>query len=142
MEKYIIRKNVDSKYGYDLVIVSEEGSETVKELTSKTTDGYLRLPENPLGQKMIALKKLETHNGDYELEKYEGRHTSNKDSSNSSTKKEDFLNALALCLSDEERKTFNELCEKALSRFEVFKKKEMLKKQIAEMQAKLKELKD
>ena len=37
--------NLVSKYGYDLVIVSEDGSETVKELTSKTTDGYLRLPE-------------------------------------------------------------------------------------------------
>lgn len=140
MEKYIIRNNADSKYGYDLVIVSEDGSETVKELTSKTTDGYLRLPENPLGQKMIALKKLGSE--DYVLEKYEGRHTSSKGSSTGSTKKEDFLNALALCLDADERKTFNELCEKALSRFEVFKKKEMLKKQIAEMQAKLKQFND
>ena len=139
MEKYIIRANSNSKYGYDLVIVSEDGSETIKELTSKTTDGYLRLPENPLGQKMVALKKLGSE--DYELQQYEGRHTSSKGSSNGTTKKEDFLNALALCLSEEERKTFNELCEKALSRFEIFKKKEMLKKQIAEMQAKLKDLK-
>lgn len=140
MEKYIIRANSNSKYGYDLVIVSEDGSETIKELTSKTTDGYLRLPDNPLGQKMIALKKLGFE--DYELQQYEGRHTSSKGSSNGSTKKEDFLQALALCLDKDERKTFNELCEKALSRFEVFKKKETLKKQIAEMQAKLAEFND
>ena len=140
MEKYIIRNNADSKYGYDFVIVSEDGSETVKELTSKTTDGYLRLPENPLGQKMIALKKLSSE--DYELQQYEGRHTSSKGSSNGTTKKDDFLQALALCLDKDERKTFLELCAKAKSRFDVFKKREMLKKQIADMQAKLAEFKD
>ena len=140
MEKYIIRNNADSKYGYDFVIVSEDGSETVKELTSKTTDGYLRLPENPLGQKMIALKKLGSE--DYELQQYEGRHTSSKGSSNGTTKKDDFLQALALCLDKDERKTFLELCAKAKSRFDVFKKREMLKKQIADMQAKLAEFKD
>jgi len=140
MEKYIIRNNADSKYGYDFVVVSEDGSETVKELTSKTTDGYLRLPENPLGQKMVALKKLGSE--DYELQQYEGRHTSSKGSSNGPTKKDDFLQALALCLDKDERKTFLELCAKAKSRFDVFKKREMLKKQIADMQAKLAEFKD
>lgn len=135
MEKYIIRNNVDSKYGYDFVVVSEDGSETVKELTSKTTDGYLRLPDNPLGQKMIALKKLGSE--DYELQQYEGRHTSSKGSSNGSTKKEDFLQALALCLDNGERILFLDLCEKAKSRFEIFKKKEALKKQIAEAEAAL-----
>ena len=140
MEKYIIRNNVDSKYGYDFVIVNEDGSEIVKELTSKTTDGYLRLPDNPLGQKMIALKKLGTD--DYELQQYEGRHTSSKGSNGGSTKKEDFLQALSLCLDKDERKLFLELCEKAKSRFEIFKKREMLKKQIAEMQAKLAEFND
>jgi len=137
MEKYIIRANSNSKYGYDLVIVSEDGTETIKELTSKTTDGYLRLPENPLGQKMVSLKKLGSE--DYELQRYEGRHTSNRGSSNGPTKRDDFLQALALCLDKDERKVFLELCTKAKSRFEIFKKREMLKKQIAEMQAKLEE---
>ena len=140
MEKYVIRANSNSKYGYDLVIVSEDGSETVKELTSKTTDGYLRLPENPLRQKMIALKKLGSE--DYELQQYEGRHTSSKGSSNGTTKKDDFLQALALCLSKEERKTFLELCEKAKSRFEIFKKKEALKKQIAQAEEALKQFEE
>lgn len=140
MEKYIIRNNSNSKYGYDFVIVNEDGTETIKELTSKTTDGYLRLPENHLGQKMIALKKLGSE--DYELQQYEGRHTSSKGSSNGSTKKDDFLQALALCLDKDERKTFLELCTKAKSRFDVFKKREMLKKQITDMQAKLAEFKD
>ena len=140
MEKYVIRANSNSKYGYDLVIVSEDGSETVKELTSKTTDGYLRLPENPLGQKMIALKKLGSE--DYELQQYEGRHTSSKGSSNGTTKKDDFLQALALCLSKEERKMFLELCEKAKSRFEIFKKKEALKKQIAQAEEALKQFEE
>ena len=140
MEKYIIRNNVDSKYGYDLVIVSENGNETVKELTSKTTDGYLRLPENPLGQKMIALKKLGSE--DYELQQYEGRHTSSKGSSNGYTKKDDFLQALSLCLDKGERILFLDLCEKAKSRFEIFKKKEMLKKQIAQAEEALKQFND
>lgn len=138
MERYIIRANSNSKYGYDLVIVSEDGSETVKELTSKTTDGYLRLPENPLGQKMVALKKLGSE--DYELQQYDGRHISSKGSTGGN-KKEDFLQALALCLNEDERKTFLELCAKAKSRFEIFKKREMLKKQIEEAQAALKDLK-
>ena len=140
MEKYIIRNNVDSKYGYDLVIVSENGNETVKELTSKTTDGYLRLPENPLGQKMIALKKLGSE--DYELQQYEGRHTSSKGSSNGYTKKDDFLQALSLCLDKGERILVLDLCEKAKSRFEIFKKKEMLKKQIAQAEEALKQFND
>ena len=142
MEKYIIRKNSDSKYGYDFVEVHEDGSEVVTELRSKTTDGYLRFPSNPLGQIMIAIKKLEAHDGDYELEQYNGRHRGGTSNSGSSSKHEDLLNALALCLDAEERDMFLELCAKAKSRFEVFKKKEMLKKQIAEMQAKLAEFED
>lgn len=142
MEKYIIRANSNSKYGYDFVEVHDDGSETVTELRSKTTDGYLRFPSNPLGQIMIAIKKLEAHNGDYELEQYQGRHRGGTSGGGTSSKHEDLLNALALCLDDDERTTFLELCEKAKSRFEVFKKKEMLKKQIAEMQAKLAEFDD
>lgn len=132
MRKYTIKYNESSKYHYDLVIVDDNNNETIVELTSKTTDGYLRLPENELGQKMIALKKLGTT--DYELQKYEGRHTSG---THTSTSKDDFLKALALCLNEDERKTFNDLLEKAKSRLVIFKKKEALKKQIADAQAAL-----
>ena len=132
MRKYTIKYNESSKNHYDLVIVDDNNNETIVELTSKTTDGYLRLPENDLGQKMIALKKLSTT--DYELQKHESRRAS---SSHTSTSKDDFLKALALCLNEDERKTFNDLLEKAKSRFAIFKQKETLKKQIAEAQAAL-----
>lgn len=135
--KYVVKAKEGTKYGYVLVITNEDGNETVKELTSKTTDGYLRLPENELGQKMIALKKLEGVT-ELELQKYEGRHSSE---SGPKEKKADLLEALALCLDKEERDTFITLCEKAKARFEVFKKKEALKKQIEAAQAALKELK-
>lgn len=45
MKNYII-KNVNSKFGYDFVQRDNNGTETFRaEITSKTTDGYFRLPK-------------------------------------------------------------------------------------------------
>ena len=142
MERYVIRANGASKYGYDFVEIRDDGSEVVTELRSKTTDGYLRFPSNPLGQIMIAIKKLEAHDGDYELKQYEGHHRGGTSNGGTSTKHEDLLNALALCLDKEERETFTTLCEKAKTRFEIFKKKEALRKQIEAAQAALAAIED
>lgn len=45
MKNYII-KNINSKFGYDFVQRDNNGTETFRaEITSKTTDGYFRLPK-------------------------------------------------------------------------------------------------
>lgn len=45
MKNYII-KNINSKFGYDFVQRDNKGTETFRaEITSKTTDGYFRLPK-------------------------------------------------------------------------------------------------
>ena len=58
----IVRRKEGTKYGY--VFIGENDKEI--EITSKTTDGYLRLPkESPW--KMISLKQLEKSEGDFVL---------------------------------------------------------------------------
>ena len=136
MNNYILRANANSKYGWDFVEKHDDGTEIVTEIRSKTTDGYIRFPKNDYGQTMIALKKLEGREF-YELEPYKGRHSGGNSNKGLKT---DLLEALALCLDANERATFLELCEKAKSRFNIFKRRESLKKQIAQAEAALKEL--
>ena len=58
MKNYLV-KNQKSKFNYDFVRIDENGNEIVrKEITSKTTDGYLHLPEIVNGRKLISLKVL------------------------------------------------------------------------------------
>lgn len=58
-----IIKNAKSKFGYDFV--NDEGK-TI-EITSRTTDGYLKLPEIVNGRKLVSIKALESNDGDYDL---------------------------------------------------------------------------
>lgn len=58
-----IIRNSKSKFGYDFV--NDEGK--IIEITSKTTDGYLKLPEIVNGRKLVSLKALESNDGDYDL---------------------------------------------------------------------------
>lgn len=58
-----IIKNTKSKFGYDFV--NDEGK-TI-EITSKTSDGYLKLPEIVNGRKLVSIKALESNDGDYDL---------------------------------------------------------------------------
>lgn len=135
MKHYYLQAFTEAKYGW-LFVEDNDGILVTTELRSKTTDNYLRFPQNDYGQKMICMKKLIGLDR-YDLEPYSGRH----DNSNGSKEpKTDLLEALALCLNEEERATFLGLCEKAKARFKIFKQKEALKKQIELAQAKLAEL--
>ena len=59
MTNYIIT-NPNSKYGYDFVRFDDNDNIVErKEITSKTTDGYLHLPVEINGRKLISLKQLE-----------------------------------------------------------------------------------
>ena len=64
--KYSIRKNSAAKHGYDFVITHDDGHEEIKAITAKTSDGYLKLPENPMW-KMARISLLEATEGDLEL---------------------------------------------------------------------------
>lgn len=64
--KYSIRKNNAAKHGYDFVITHDDGQEEIKAITAKTSDGYLKLPENPLW-KMARISLLEQTEGDLVL---------------------------------------------------------------------------
>lgn len=64
--KYSIRKNSAAKHGYDFVITHDDGHEEIKAITAKTSDGYLKLPENPMW-KMARISLLEMTEGDLEL---------------------------------------------------------------------------
>ena len=64
--KYSIRKNSAAKHGYDFVITHDDGHEEIKAITAKTSDGYLKLPENPMW-KMARISLLEATDGDLVL---------------------------------------------------------------------------
>lgn len=49
-----IRRNINAKHGYEYVTDDNR----VIEITSKTTDGFLKLPEIVNGRKLISLKVL------------------------------------------------------------------------------------
>lgn len=73
--KYSIRKNSAAKHGYDFVITHDDGHEEIKAITAKTSDGYLKLPDNPMW-KMARISLLEATEGDLELtEKRPMKHT-------------------------------------------------------------------
>ena len=63
---YSIRKNSAAKHGYDFVITHDDGHEEIKAITAKTSDGYLKLPENPMW-KMARISLLEATEGDLVL---------------------------------------------------------------------------
>lgn len=135
MRHYYLQASTEAKYGW-LFVEDNDGILVTTELRSKTTDNYLRFPQNDYGQKMICMKKLIGLDR-YDLEPYSGRHSSGNGPKEPKT---DLLEALALCLNEEERSTFLALCEKAKARFKIFKQREALKKQIELAQAKLAEL--
>lgn len=76
--KYSIRKNSAAKHGYDFVITHDDGHEEIKAITAKTSDGYLKLPENPMW-KMARISLLEATEGDLELTEQRPQRTTNTD---------------------------------------------------------------
>lgn len=119
----IVRRKEGTKYGY--VYVSEEGKEI--EITSKTTDGYLRLPkESPW--KMVQLKKLEECEGDFEL----GERTITRGKSNNSTPKIS-VKSWENYITDDEKKIIEEIKLRAIAKMNKVK----IEAQIAALEAQL-----
>lgn len=60
--KTLVRKNDTTKTGYELVVIADDGKETITAITEngKGPDGpkYLKLPTNPAGRQWLAISKV------------------------------------------------------------------------------------
>lgn len=129
MNTYKIVANSNSKYGFDLITIDETNNETRKELTSKTTDGYLRMQIPEYNIKMVSLKQINSNldeNGEYVLQPKAERKTATKTQTVAKSSWLDYLD-------ENDRKIINELKTKAEQAMRI----EKLKAQIAELEKQL-----
>lgn len=129
MNTYKIVANSQAKYGFDLITIDETNNETRKELTSKTTDGYLRMQIPEYNIKMVSLKQINSNldeNGEYVLQPKAERKTATKTQTVAKSSWLDYLN-------ENDRKIVNELKAKAEQAMRI----EKLKAQIAELEKQL-----
>lgn len=129
MNTYKIVANSNSKYGFDLITIDETNNETRKELTSKTTDGYLRMQIPEYNIKMVSLKQINSNldeNGEYVLQPKAERKTATKTQTVAKSSWLDYLD-------ENDRKIVNELKVKAEQAMRI----EKLKAQIAELEKQL-----
>lgn len=129
MNTYKIVANSNSKHGFDLITIDETNHETRKELTSKTTDGYLRVAIPEYNIKMVSLKQINSNldeNGEYVLQPKAERKTATKTQTVAKSSWLDYLN-------ENDRKIVNELKAKAEQAMRI----EKLKAQIAELEKQL-----
>lgn len=129
MNTYKIVANSNSKHGFDLITIDETNNETRKELTSKTTDGYLRVAIPEYNIKMVSLKQINSNldeNGEYVLQPKAERKTATKTQTVAKSSWLDYLN-------ENDRKIVNELKAKAEQAMRI----EKLKAQIAELEKQL-----
>lgn len=129
MNTYKIVANSNSKYGFDLITIDETNNETRKELTSKTTDGYLRMQIPEYNIKMVSLKQINSNlddNGEYILQPKAERRTTVKTQTVAKSSWLDYLD-------ENDRKIVNELKAKAEQAMRI----EKLKAQIAELEKQL-----
>lgn len=129
MNTYKIVANSNSKYGFDLITIDETNHETRKELTSKTTDGYLRMQIPEYNIKMVSLKQINSNlddNGEYILQPKAERRTTAKTQTVAKSSWLDYLD-------ENDRKIVNELKAKAEQAMRI----EKLKAQIAELEKQL-----
>lgn len=129
MNTYKIVANSNSKHGFDLITIDETNHETRKELTSKTTDGYLRMQIPEYNIKMVSLKQINSNldeNGEYVLQPKAERKTATKTQTVAKSSWLDYLN-------ENDRKIVNELKAKAEQAMRI----EKLKAQIAELEKQL-----
>ena len=133
--KYFIQKNINTKFGYELVEVGDDGNENTIALNRKTTDNCLYLPENcknDTNRALISIKMLDkTVTDRYELVQKE--YKAPRILGNNKKPLEDYL-------SDEDKATYLALIEKAKKAREEATKKPMteeekLKAKIAKYQA-------
>lgn len=129
MNTYKIVANSNSKHGFDLITIDETNNETRKELTSKTTDGYLRVIIPEYNIKMVSLKQINSNldeNGEYVLQPKAERKTAAKTQTVAKSSWLDYLD-------ENDRKIVNELKAKAEQAIRI----EKLKAQIAELEKQL-----
>ena len=129
MNTYKIVANSNSKHGFDLITIDETNHETRKELTSKTTDGYLRVAIPEYNVKMVSLKQINSNldeNGEYVLQPKAERKTTTKTQTVAKSSWLDYLN-------ENDRKIVDELKAKAEQTMRI----EKLKAQIAELEKQL-----
>lgn len=133
MNTYKIVANSSSKYGFDLITIDETNNETRKELTSKTTDGYLRIQIPEYNIKMISLKQINENlvNDEYVLQPKAERKTVVNTKTIAKSSWIDYLD-------ENDRKIVEQLRIKAEHAMKVAK----LKAQIAEFESKLTEIND
>lgn len=129
MNTYKIVANSQAKHGFDLITIDETNNETRKELTSKTTDGYLRVAIPEYNIKMVSLKQINSNldkNGEYVLQPKAERKITTKTQTVTKSSWLDYLN-------ENDRKIVDELKAKAEQAMRI----EKLKAQIAELEKQL-----
>lgn len=128
MNTYKIVANSLAKYGFDLITIDGSNNVTRKELTSKTTDGYLRMAIPEYNIKMVSLKQINENldeNGEYVLQPKVAR----KNAKTQTVVKSSWLDYL----DENDRKIVDELKAKAEQAMRI----EKLKAQIAELEKQL-----
>lgn len=128
MNTYKIVANSLAKYGFDLITIDDSNNVTRKELTSKTTDDYLRMAIPEYNIKMVSLKQINENldeNGEYVLQPKVAR----KNAKTQTVAKSSWLDYL----DENDRKIVNELKAKAEQAMRIKK----LKAQIAELEKQL-----
>lgn len=128
MNTYKIVANSSAKYGFDLITIDETNNETRKELTSKTTDGYLRMAIPEYNIKMVSLKEIRANlneNGEYVLQPKVAR----KNATAQTVAKSSWVDYL----DENDRKIVDELKAKAEQAMRIAK----LKAQIAKLEKQL-----
>lgn len=134
-----IRKSNTSKTGYELIIIDENGNEKILPIDNqpKNEPNTLILPENPSNRKYFNTKKVDNNNGEIELTYKETIKIGTTTKSTSTKSLEDYL-------SDDDKKTYLELVEKAKKAKELATTKtpeQKLREKIEKLQAELKAIK-
>ena len=136
--RYFVVKNSGSKFGFDFIVKNDENEiEKRVEFTSKTTDGYLRIPQEYweiLGKKLIRMSILV----DDEIEIEKGKKV--EISSINQNHKMSEIDFAKKYLSDEEFELYQKLKKKIAINMELMKKKEAMEraqKEYEEMLSKL-----
>ena len=142
--KYYITANPNSKHGYDL-IVDNDGETQVIELTRKTTDNYLHIPEqcaSETNRRLVSIAMIQKADVDmFEVTPREYREPRKLSTSNNVSRKglEEYLN-------EEDKALFLALVEKAKTAREEATKKvpltpiEKAQRKLAQAQAQLEKL--
>ena len=129
MNTYKIVVNPQAKHGFDLIVIDESNNETRKSLTSKTTDGYLRVSIPEYNIKMVSLKEINKNldeNGEYVLQPKTARKIATKTQTITKSSWLDYLD-------ENDRKIIDELKAKAEHAMKI----EKLKAQIADLEKQL-----